>query len=70
MMEVGRAMAGAGHKNPIRDVVRLVKTYGGKAADWSKRTSSKYRAADGTTFQTHWYENVRTGQRVEFKTNL
>ena len=32
--------------------------------------SSSYTAPDGTKFETHWYENVRTGQRVEFKTKL
>jgi hypothetical protein len=25
-------------------------------------------AAGGAKIEVHWYENVRTGQRVEFKT--
>jgi hypothetical protein len=44
--------------------------YGGKPADWAKVRSSSYRAADGTKFRTHWYQNVKTGQRIEYKTKL
>lgn len=45
------------------------KPYGGKAADWVKKTSSSF-SKNGMTFETHWYENLSTGQRVEFKTKL
>jgi hypothetical protein len=30
-------------------------------------TSSGFRAADGTTFATHWVENVITGAQAEPK---
>jgi hypothetical protein len=32
--------------------------------------SSSYRGADGLQFETHWYENIRIGQRVELKTKI
>src|SRR5690554_1994548 len=48
---------------------RLARQYGGKATDWVKKTSSSY-SKNGKTFETHWYENISTGQRVEFKTKL
>lgn len=66
----GNAMAGAGSKVVLRDVGRLVKTYGGKASDWAKMSSKKYQALDGREFETHWYQNMRSGKRVEFKTQL
>jgi hypothetical protein len=31
-------------------------------------TSPNYRGPDGHSFETHWYENTVTGQRVEPKT--
>ncbi|RDX39105.1 RHS repeat-associated core domain-containing protein [Vibrio campbellii] len=66
--EAGVALAGAGSKTPIKDTKRLVNEYGGNASDWSKRSSSQHTASDGRKFETHWYENTSTGQRVEQKT--
>jgi hypothetical protein len=70
MGEVGTTMAGAGARVPFRDATRVAKEHGGNAADWVKKSSSSYTARDGATFETHWVENVRTGQRVEFKTKF
>ncbi|MFN7813650.1 MAG: RHS repeat-associated core domain-containing protein, partial [Planctomycetia bacterium] len=70
MGEVGTTMAGAGARVPFRGAARVAKEYGGNAVDWVKKTSSSHTARDGATFQTHWVENVRTGQRVEFKTKF
>jgi hypothetical protein len=66
-----RVIAGAGHVkgNAIRDVARLVSEYGGEAGDWSKRSGRSLRVG-GKTIEVHWYENVTTGERVEFKTKL
>lgn len=66
----GEAMAGAGTSTPIRDVQRLQSQYGGDAADWAKIRSSNYKASDGTSFETHAYQNVKTGQVVELKTKF
>ena len=33
-------------------------------------SSSSYTGSDGLQFETHWYENVQTGERVEFKTKF
>ncbi|AZQ04274.1 hypothetical protein LEP1GSC190_19490 (plasmid) [Leptospira mayottensis 200901116] len=48
----------------------LAKQYGGESRDWAKMSSKSYTAKDGTKFETHWYENASTGQRVEPKTKL
>ena len=68
MSEAGVPMAGAGTTTAIRDVNRLVGQYGGNAADWSKMTSTAFKASDGTIIQTHWYQNDVLGLVVEKKT--
>ena len=55
---------------PFRDAGRVAQEYGGNPADWVKKTSSSYTARDGVQFETHWVENIKTGQRVEFKTKF
>jgi len=47
-----------------------VNQYGGEAADWAKIRSSNYKAADGTSFETHAYQNTKTGEIVELKTKF
>jgi len=66
--EKGVPIAGAGSKTPLRDSNRLANEYGGNASDWAKRSSTRHKAPDGRSFETHWYENSATGQRVEPKT--
>jgi hypothetical protein len=53
----------------LRSGGRLAKTYGGTATDWVKRSSSSF-SINGRTFETHWYENLINGLRVEQKTIL
>jgi RHS repeat-associated protein len=65
----GVPMAGAGAKAPIKDIERLVGTYGGDAADWAKVKSSHYEGG-GRSFETHGYGNVKTGGVVEPKVKL
>jgi RHS repeat-associated protein len=65
--ETGTTIAGAGTNVGLRQAGRLASQYGGNAADWSKMTSSAYRAGDSTVISTHWYENVAIGVRAEFK---
>jgi hypothetical protein len=50
---------------------RLAAKYGGDAADWAKMSSSSHQAAGearSAAFETHWYENVVTGAKAEYKT--
>jgi hypothetical protein len=68
--EVGTAMAGTGARVPFRDAARIASEHGGSPSEWVKMSSSSYQAADGMRFETHWVENIRTGQRVEFKTKF
>lgn len=70
MSEAGTIMAGPGGRVPFRDAPRVAEQYGGSASDWVKKTSPSYTARDGAQFETHWVENIKTGQRVEFKTKF
>ncbi len=54
----------------VRAVGRLTRSYGGKSGDWLKVSSAKYEPGRGRAFEMHWYENVKTGQRVEYKTKF
>jgi hypothetical protein len=67
---IGKSIAGAGAKKAIEDIDRLVAQHGGRAVDWAKMTSGTFKARNGSKVETHWYENVRTGVRVEFKSKL
>jgi hypothetical protein len=68
--EAGTIMAGPGGRVPFRDAPRVAQQYGGSPSDWVKKSSSSYTARDGAKFETHWVENIQTGQRVEFKTKF
>jgi hypothetical protein len=70
MGEAGVPIAGAGTRVPLRDASRIVEEHGGKEIDWVKKASSPYTARDGTRLETHWLENVRTGERVEIKSKI
>jgi hypothetical protein len=67
MKETGRLIAGPGANNPFKDVTFKIKEYGGSAEDWVKMKSSSYKAPDGKVIESHWIENVKTGERQEFK---
>ncbi len=66
--ETGTIIAGASHQTAIRDVQRLISQYGGAPPDWVKKSSTSYRIPNGNKIETHWYENVTTGERYDFKT--
>lgn len=51
--------------NRIRDVQRLVKTYGGRKSKWVKK-SSPYFEIGSHQYEYHWYEHPGIG-RVELK---
>jgi hypothetical protein len=63
MAERGSPIFGAGTGRALRDSPRLAQTYGGGAEDWAKMGSSTYKDGGGLwdLFETHWYQNVRTG---------
>ena len=66
MAEKGRVIIGSG---TLKEASRLAHQYGGNTSDWVKKTSSSF-TKNGTTFETHWYENISNGMRTEFKTKL
>jgi len=49
----------------IRDVERLVETYGGRASQWAKKSSPPVEEG-GRHYELHWYEHPDVG-RVEVK---
>jgi hypothetical protein len=49
----------------IRDVRRLVETYGGKSSKWVKKSSPSFEMGDHQ-YEYHWYEHPGIG-RVELK---
>jgi RHS repeat-associated protein len=67
MGEKGLAIYGAGTPKALDEGGRLAEQYGGKASEWSKMTSSAYHPPDGSVISTHWYENVVSGIRAEYK---
>lgn len=70
MSEVGQIIAGVGAKKGFRGAPRIARTFGGRPEDWVKKSSSTYKTRDGVLFETHWLENIKTGQKVEFKTKF
>jgi RHS repeat-associated protein len=65
---------GAGTGRPLTDFTsqRLASEYGGAPGDWQKVRSGNYNpgGATGGGFETHAYQNVKTGQVVEMKTKF
>lgn len=51
--------------NRIRDVHRLVTSYGGTPAQWVKKSSPRFELAD-RQYEYHWYEHPGL-RRVELK---
>ena len=70
MGSVGTRMAGQGTSRQFRNAEHYANEYGGNANDWIKMTSKPYIANDGLLFETHWVENINTGQRVNYKTKF
>ena len=64
-----KAIAGAGTRVRLRDAERLVAEYGGKIEHWAKMVGRSEQVG-GKNLQVHWYENILTGFRTEFKHNL
>lgn len=64
----GRVIAGNGSSRGIDDINRLTNQHGGDPGDWSKMASRTPHEFPGRgAAQTHWYENVKTGCKLEGK---
>jgi hypothetical protein len=67
----GEPIIGAGTGKTLNDAQRLASQYGGDPGDWTKVTSGHYSppGSEGATngFETHAYQNSKTGQVVEMK---
>jgi hypothetical protein len=69
-LEKGFILAGGNSGAILRKADIYVKKYGGIASDYVKMTSGDYRVTDTTKIQTHWVENVKTGERYSLKVKL
>ena len=72
MGEEGTTIAGEG-SDPYREfdnAQQAAERYGRNAEDWVKKTSTSYDPGTDPQFETHWLENLRTGERTEFKTKF
>ena len=49
----------------IRDLQRLIETYGGWSSQWTKKSSPAFEI-DGQRYEFHWYEHHGIG-RYEIK---
>jgi RHS repeat-associated protein len=67
---IGKPIIGAGTKSGLTGAERLAEEYGGDPYDWAKMTTRHFDLGDGRSIQVHWYENLDTGQGVEWKTKL
>lgn len=66
--EVGTVIAGGDSKKKFVDIERIVAQNGGHPNDWVKKRSASHTTPDNVQFETHWVENIKSGQRIEFKT--
>jgi len=62
MLAQSRVIAKGNH---LRDVQRLVETYGGKRSTWVKKSSPSFELGRHH-YKYHWYEHPSVG-RVELK---
>jgi RHS repeat-associated protein len=67
MAETGTIIAGPGSKIKFNDAPKTAQQLNAKVTELVKKTSSSFRAADGTIIQTHWVENIKTGVKDFFK---
>jgi len=71
LKEESIVIAGVGHIDPIKDINRIVKSYGGTKHDWAKMTSKDLNQTGIVKthkgIELHWYENIKTGQKIEPK---
>lgn len=74
MSEEGTIIAGGSSGRIHRAAERYSNMYGGRKEDWVKKTSSEWKEGPSegvySKFQTHWVENLKTGQRVDVKTKF
>ena len=68
--EIGTPFAGGVTGVLFRNEDRIVKQYGGEMGDWVKSRSTDFTSKAGQDIRLHWVENLKTGQRVEYKQKL
>ncbi len=51
----------------FRDVIYIQQRYGGEIGDWIKKSSKRYDVTWDRVIETHWVENIKTGQKIDIK---
>lgn len=54
-------------KKSFRDAKKFAEQYSDQAEDWVKKSSASFNVDHKISIQTHWVENIKTGQRVAEK---
>jgi len=54
----------------FKNAENYAKDYGGDVADYVKKTSTSRTLANGEKCEVHWVENLKTGERYNFKTKF
>jgi hypothetical protein len=74
LQEVGRITSQGGlhaeqysRHQIFQDVIYYQQKYGGEAKDWVKKSSTRAHLMDKIEMETHWVENLKTGDRFDFK---
>jgi hypothetical protein len=70
MSQPGKIIAGPGAKKAFKNAEKFAQDFGGSTEDWVKKTSTDRVLSDGKKWQIHWVENLKTGQRVNFKSKI
>jgi RHS repeat-associated protein len=70
MAEAGNPIRGHTPQKPLRIASEMAAKHGGDSKDYVKKSSSSYTSGQGLPFETHWEENLKTGQRFNEKTKL
>ena len=51
----------------FRDAEKFAQQYGGKVEEWVKKSRTSFDTSSNSLIQTHWTENLVTGQRLTTK---
>ncbi|HSW87825.1 MAG TPA: RHS repeat-associated core domain-containing protein [Candidatus Saccharimonadales bacterium] len=70
MAEIGKTIAGSGTKKAFDNAAKAATRLGGSPNEYVKKSSTAFKAIDGSKIQTHWVENIITKVKAEFKTKI
>ena len=66
--KITHTSSGTTKKDFFRNAEKYARDFGGDVADYVKKTSTSRTLANGEKCEVHWVENLKTGERYNFKT--